>query len=300
MNCNQAVAFIRLRPDIIDLKYACHACQAKIGHLLRLQKIGTIGNLNLEQVREFSIPLPPLKEQKRVSSLLQQSERLLRTRRYVQELSDKFLQAVFDEMFGDVSKLNVVELGELIVSAKNGLYLPAEKYGSGTPIIRINNFYGGVLNDADGFRTVRATKQEISEFGVTNDDVLINRVNSIEYLGKCALARGLKTDTVYESNMMRVRVNTERIVPMYLTSYLSSESAYRQILVRAKKAVNQASINQLDVESLRIPLPGMEAQQRFVTIVEGTARLRAQQLEANRQAKHLFQTLLHRTFAEAI
>lgn len=58
LNCNQAVAFIRLRPDLVDVKFACFACQHKgvTSSLIDLKKVGTIGNLNLQQIREFRIP----------------------------------------------------------------------------------------------------------------------------------------------------------------------------------------------------------------------------------------------------
>jgi len=250
-------------------------------------------------LEELPIPLPALHEQKRIAAQLDKADRLRRSRRYAQELSDGFLQSVFLEMFGDGHHADIVEFRELFAeSPKNGLYLPAEKYGSGTPIIRIDNFYGGQLASPVGFKRVRANQSEVADFAVFNNDILINRVNSIEYLGKCALVRGIVEDTIYESNMMRIRVDKFRLSPTFATHYLSSPAAYCQILTKAKKAVNQASINQTDVETLKIPLPDLKVQQEFETVVQKTERLRAQQGEAERQAEHLFQTLLHRAFSD--
>ncbi len=44
------------------------------------------------------------------------------------------------------------------------------------------------------------------------DDIVINRVNSIEYLGKCAHIKELLEDTVYESNMMRMHFDPDIII----------------------------------------------------------------------------------------
>lgn len=249
-------------------------------------------------LREVQIPLPPLAEQQRIAGLLRRADRLRRLRRYALDVSAGYLQAVFVEMFGDESEHQAAELEDLLrEDPKNGLYLDSEKYGKGTPIIRINNFYDGVLNSDTEFKRVQASQRQISEFCVTTGDILINRVNSIEYLGKCALVERLREQTLYESNMMRVRVDLGRIVPQYLARYLSSQQAREQIRQLARKSVNQASINQSDVKSLRIVLPGIDLQWRYEGVVRKFRGLENQQQEALRQAEHLFQALLRRAFA---
>lgn len=97
LNCNQAVAFVRLNPDLVDLKFACFALQSSevLESLLGQKKVGTIGNLNLEQIRNTKIPLPPFEEQKRIARILAKCDRLRRLRRYTQQLSDTYLQSVF-------------------------------------------------------------------------------------------------------------------------------------------------------------------------------------------------------------
>jgi type I restriction enzyme S subunit len=245
----------------------------------------------------YEIPLPPLPEQKRIAALLARADRLRRLRRTARELGDTYLASVFLEMFGDGNGFEMRSLGQLLLdNPKNGLYLPAEQYGSGTPIIRINNFYNGELDAPDQFKRVQATSRQVKEFAVVNGEILINRVNSLEYLGKCALVQGLAEATLFESNMMRLRVDRAAILPIYLAKFLTSGHAYRQIIQRARKAVNQASINQQDVKSLSIPVPPLPLQQRFAAVVQRFERLRARQREAEHQAEHLFQALLHRAF----
>jgi type I restriction enzyme S subunit len=72
LNCNQAVAFARLNPKIVDVEYACFACQSQqvLRSLTDLRAGGIIQNLNLQQVQSFLIPLPPLPEQKRIAAIL--------------------------------------------------------------------------------------------------------------------------------------------------------------------------------------------------------------------------------------
>jgi len=265
--------------------------------LVENQRGATIQGITRKVVSSLQIPLPPLDEQRRIAAILAKADRLRRLRRFADALSGTYLQSVFLKMFGDGQEFETFEFKDLMLdSPKNGLYLPASDYGSGTPIIRIDNFYGGVLGKPETFKRVRASQKHIEEFAVQNDEILINRVNSMEYLGKCALVRGISEPTVFESNMMRIQLSTERVLPIYLVRYLTMPAAYAQIVQCAKKAVNQASINQQDVKSLRIPLPPLPLQQQFAAIVHRVERLRAQQRESARQAEQLFQTLLRRAF----
>jgi type I restriction enzyme S subunit len=256
-----------------------------------------IQNLRPNEVREIEIPLLPLTEQKRIASLLARADRLRQLRRTAHDLSASVLQSMFLEMFGDGSKFDKVEFEEILEeSPKNGLYLSSDQYGSGTPIIRIDAFYDGVLGNPAFFKRLRATPKQIEEFNVQNDEILINRVNSLEYLGKCALVKGLQETTLFESNMMRIRINRKLANPVYVTKYLTTPEAYAQIMQRAKKAVNQASINQQDVKSLVIPIPPLSLQEEFAGVVARVESLRGRMGESERQAQNLFESLLAQSF----
>ena len=74
----------------------------------------------------------------------------------------------------------------------------------------------------------------------------------------------------------------------------------QETLERTAPEVAQKNINLEILRELRCPIPPMELQQQFVSIVERHERLRATQREALRQAEHLFQTLLHRAFTTGL
>jgi type I restriction enzyme, S subunit len=268
---------------------------ARTKYSLRLLVKGI--HLYPKDVAELKIPLPLLTEQKRIASLLARLDRLRQLRRTAHDLGDALLQSVFLEMFGDGSKFDRVEFEEILdESPKNGLYLSSDEYGSGTPIIRIDAFYDGVLGNPAYFKRLRATPKQIEEFNVQNDEILINRVNSLEYLGKCALVKGLLETTLFESNMMRIRLNRKIANPVYVTKYLTTPEAYSQIMQKAKKAVNQASINQQDVKSIVIPVPPLSLQEEFAGVVARVESLRGRMGESTRQVEGLFESLLSESF----
>jgi type I restriction enzyme S subunit len=156
-------------------------------------------------------------------------------------------------------------LGNLFIeSPQNGLYEPASKYGSGTSIIRIDSFYDGHILNNEEFKRVELSKSDIKRYSLNENEILVNRVNSIEYLGKCGLVKQLNETTVFESNIMRLKILNSCINSQYITLFLSSVLGEREIRRFAKHAVNQASINQTDVSLTPIPICTLEEQEQVV------------------------------------
>ncbi|OUN92042.1 hypothetical protein B5F98_11695 [Pseudoflavonifractor sp. An44] len=81
--------------------------------------------------------------------------------------------------------------------------------------------------------------------------------------------------TVYESNMMRLHVDESKFNVRYVVQLLCSQFVYNQILTRAKKSVNQASINQKDVQSLVVYMPSLDVQNKFAAFVEQVENMKS-------------------------
>ena len=158
-------------------------------------------------------------------------------------------------------------------SPQNGLYKPQSQYSDdGTPIVRIDGFRNGDLIDHQTFRRVRLAPAESRTFALEAGDLLVNRVNSIEWLGKAALVGSLTETTAFESNMMRIRVDQQWLIPEFTILLLSSRHAYHHFRLCAKTAIAQASINQEDARSLLVALPHRVEQQRVVDAVQAAHR----------------------------
>lgn len=157
-------------------------------------------------------------------------------------------------------------LGEVLGEEcfQNGLYKHADSYGAGAPILRINDFdnAGHLLSTA--FSRVSLSTDEYQQFAIGARDILINRVNSLSHVGKSMLVPSMKEYPVFESNMMRVRIEPDSpLVPEYVAVVLQGENARRHFRKVAKPAVAQASINQDDVRSLAITLYPKQVQRRI-------------------------------------
>lgn len=256
--------------------------------------------LNNTQLKKIPFKYPPLPEQRRLAARLDKADAVRQKSRALVDVYAELGRSVFLEVFGDPVRnergWEVVLLEDIIADGPtNGLYKPSKEYGSGNPIVRIDSFYNGPI-ELSKLKRVKATKNEVERYNLKNGDILINRVNSRSHLGKCGLVHGLKEDTVFESNMMRIRFDQSRAKNEYLMQILQHPYLKNQILNRCKDAVNQSSINQTDVKSLQIPLPPLDLQSRFAAMVaniEAQRRLAERQLEA---AEAVFGGVLQGTF----
>jgi type I restriction enzyme S subunit len=262
----------------------------------------SLPSLPTSLIKAARLALPPLAEQRRIVDLLSRAENIVRLRREAQRKAAELIPAIFLDMFGDPAtnskRWPVLELGDLITEGpQNGLYKHKSCYGTGTPILRIDGFYEGVVRNLASLQRVRIESDEAQRFGLAEGDIVINRVNSPEYLGKSALIPALAEATVFESNMMRLRIDTARIAPGYVIALLQTEAIRSQILARAKHAINQSSINQQDVKVLRVPLPSLELQRRFIGRAEAVRGIVTRQSAALATAQATFDALLHQAFA---
>lgn len=245
---------------------------------------------------QFPIPLPPLPEQRRIAAILDHADALRAKRRQVLAHLDGLPQAVLGDLLR--AGFERVPLGDLIAEGpKNGLYRPSSAYGTGTPIVRINSFKFGSSAIATGsLKRLRASEDEVAEFALAPGDLLVNRVNSREHVGKTALVGELCEPTVFESNMMRIRVDRERLRPSFAAEFMQTDDVRAQVAPMTKDAVNQSSINQADVRSLQIPLPSLELQLQFEVQIEAINARRSEMHCALAADSELFASLQARAF----
>ena len=259
----------------------------------------------IQQYSKIKVAVPPLEEQARIvariEELFSQLESGVETLKQTKAQLAVYRQAVLKEAFDSIDAGSFVPFRNIFIgSPQNGIYKPASSYGSGTRILRIDGFYSGsILSDYD-YKMVKLTDDEIQKYELSVGDIVINRVNSMPYLGKCALVRSLSEKTVFESNMMKIQIDTSLVDSEFLVCYLASRYGKSELTKNAKQAVNQASINQTDVGNAMIPLPLMETQLELRSIIQERLSV-CDQIEqtvdaALQQAEALRQSILKKAF----
>lgn len=189
-------------------------------------------------------------------------------------------------------------LGSLMVKPpKNGVYKPQSDYkDDGIPIVRIDNLKPSKIDSLEKLKKVELQPNELLQYKLTDGDLVLNRVNSIEHIGKSAFINHLHSDLVFESNLMKFHPSEKFISRKYLSAYLNSPAGLKELRKNAKHAVNQASINQDDVANAIVILPGYTEQIELERIFEGLELLIAhskEQIKENiHRAKILKQSIL--------
>ena len=277
---NQRVACLRLKSNKITKSYLFHFLNSNFFEQQCIMASNGVAqkNMSTEWLKDYEIPLYTPNQQEEIVTVLNAAQSILSSRRQQLQKLDELIKARFVELFGDLESnpfdWPVCALKELVsIEPQNGLYKPQSAYvqdGSGFPIVRIDAFYNGRVTDFSALKRLECSESEVQRYLLQEDDIVINRVNSIEYLGKCAHIKGLLEETVFESNMMRLHLDDTVMNAVFATKLLCSQYMHKQIMIRAKKAVNQASINQQDVLSFRMFVPPLELQEQFAAFVEQT------------------------------
>ncbi len=170
----------------------------------------------------LEIQFPPIEEQRRIVEILDQTHKLGLDRQHQQALMSMLRERVIEEALN--TSAGRVPLGDLVESGpRNGLYKPQTEYGQGTPIVRIDSFRNGTI-ETSRLKRVRISAEEAHRFQLLPQDLIINRVNSMEHVGKAALVPELDEPTVFESNMMRLRLLAS-VMPEYVAAWLSTSDA---------------------------------------------------------------------------
>lgn len=226
-------------------------------------------NIGKKDILGMPIVLPNIEEQNIVVSNIEKIEGLVVKRKQQLRKLDELVKARFVEMFGDPVlnqyKWDIVTIGDVATDVRYGTSLPATECGR-YPYLRMNNLtYDGYLDLTD-MKYINIPENEIEKCVVRKGDVLFNRTNSLELVGKTCVF-DLDEDMVIAGYIIRVRLN-DKILPVVLSNYMNTKVLKEQLRSMAKGAVNQANINAQELRSISIYLPPIELQNQFSDFVQ--------------------------------
>lgn len=281
-----------------DLRWLYRALVAL--DLTKLNKAAAVPGLNREDAYRKRILFPDVSKQKRIAALLEKADTLRRTRRYARQLSDTFLQSVFLEMFGDLP-LNPMGwdmgyLGDVIHSAQDGPHVSPRYRNDGIAFLSTRHIRPGEITWNDlKYISKEDAKDHWRKVKPEKGDILYTKG------GTTGLAKAIDFDREIAVwvHIAVLKLRKDKVLPVWLENMLNSLFCYRQSQQLTFGIVNR-DLGLKRMPRIRIYIPPLPLQQKFADIVRRFERLRAQQREAERQAEHLFQTLLHRAFNSGI
>ena len=273
-------------------------CDTKyLYHYLRYAPIPDAGySRHYKFLKELVIPIPPLPTQRRIVAILDKADELRQKRQQAIEKLDELLQAAFIDMFGD-PMINphgwtIGCIGDMLESVKYGSSDKASLEGE-IPILRMNNLtYSGEM-DLNNLKYI-TTAQANEKYLVKEGDILFNRTNSKELVGKTAVYSGPEP-MAYAGYLVRGRTKAN-FAPEYISAFLNSPWGKEKLQSMCKSIVGMANINAKEFQSILLPIPPEHLQAKFkvsVLAIREQKQILKNQLRA---FDALFQSLQNQAF----
>ncbi|WP_233276077.1 restriction endonuclease subunit S [Schinkia azotoformans] len=224
-----------------------------------------------ENLKNYEFNLPDLAEQKRLAELLWAANDAKEAYKRLLTLTDDLVKSQFIEMFGlpidNVKCFKKGTIREVVSEVKYGTSKPAT-IGGKYPYLRMNNItYEGQLDLTD-LKFIDIPDKEIEKCVVRKGDVLFNRTNSKELVGKTCVFN-IDTPMVIAGYIIRVKVN-EKVIPEYLSTFLNLKYSKNILFEMCKAAIGQANINAQELQDIEIIIPPMSLQLKFLDLLHQT------------------------------
>jgi type I restriction enzyme S subunit len=287
---------VRTNPDMLDSRYALHMLRLPTVKLAGERRMtGSAGQKRVPKdfLENLEIHLPPLPEQRRIASILDQADALRTRRTEALQTIGSCLASEFDARFGRASGWRTVTVADMLSSADYGTSAKAGEVGE-FPVLRMGNLTVRGDLDLTSLKYMDLTESEQSRYLLSRGDVLFNRTNSVELVGKTAIYRSSEP-MAFAGYLVRLRVSPAND-PEYLAGFLNSPAGKRELRKRAKSAIGMANINAKEVQQIPVPLPPLDAQREYASLVASVTAAQTAHRTHLTLLDELFASLQHRAF----
>ena len=253
--------------------------------------------LNKATLSQYRVLIHDVQTQAEIVERLDKLSDLIRHRRQELQKLDDLVKSQFIEMFGDpvLNPYNwpIVNIGEIAIDVRYGTSKPAVEGGQ-YPYLRMNNLtYEGFL-DLSNMKYIDIPDDEIEKYIVRKGDILFNRTNSIDLVGKTCVF-DLDEAMIIAGYIIRIRLN-DKLLPVVFSNYMNLPVLKKRLRNMAKGAVNQANINAQELKSVRIYLPPIKLQNQFAAFVEQTDKSKFRIKQSLEKLEMLYKSLLQEYF----
>ena len=292
-----------LGPDPGWLMHAINAPQSRAA-IAALQSGSTRARISRSNLGTIELPVPPLAEQLRIVAEIDKQFSMLDAGAGSMQLACNRLRlcrrAVF-EFFLHASRQaphRVSTVKDVSTLIQYGTSVKCSSTPPGIPVLRMGNInsYGELSRDNMKYATDTG---EIRKLLLAPGDLLFNRTNSAELVGKTAVYDGSPGPCSFASYLIRVRVNSE-CVPEFLALCLNSGMGRSWAASVASQQVGQANINGSKLAAFEFPLPSPEKQREIVAAsvarFASLADLENRLVRTSSQAARLRQSILKAAF----
>ncbi|MEN5364695.1 restriction endonuclease subunit S [Brevundimonas intermedia] len=238
--------------------------------LSQLNEATGVPGLNRDKAYVQPILLPPLDEQRRIAEVLRAGDEALELAR---NAADQHL-ALWEALAHDLIWRPALEddallapMARSIKASDYGVNAPLHDQASGFAVLRMGNIQQGQI-DLANIKWGEIGEAEAVALKLRDGDILFNRTNSRDLVGKVALVRG-EPDYIYASYLVRLSIDRATADPYFVFAAMNSRGGQARIRTIATPGVSQSNINPTNLKKLLFPLFNLELQREISTVLQG-------------------------------
>lgn len=295
---NQQINAIEANSEIVDNRYLAYSILYRKDILKAIANAPVVPIINKTQFSKIEISLPPLEIQKKIVETLDRAQELIDLRKKQILLLDDLVQSIFYDMFGDpITNPKEWEIGtikDLTYKTQYGSSKKAKESTGDFPIIRMNNItYSGGW-DFTNLKYINLDKKEQTKYLVHKGELLFNRTNSKELVGKTAVYREEKA-MAFAGYLVKLKTNSNANSE-YISAYLNSKHGKLVLLNMAKSIVGMANINAEELKKIKILKPPVKSQNQFAEKAQKIEEQKKLMQKSLVEMENNFNNLMQRAF----
>ncbi len=227
--------------------------------ILSNSKTGTLTNINAKQYSTFQFPLPPLQVQKEIVAEIEGYQKVIDGARTVVDHYRPHIPIDPD--------WPMVALGEICEKFQYGLSTKLNTEETGYRTFRMNEIANGRCTDSGDMKYVDISAEEFSKYRLIPGDILFNRTNSYEHVGRTGIFDQVG-DYCFASYLIRLSIFKDVANPFYLNTFMNTKGFQTGIKQFATRAIGQSNINAKSLAAYCIPVPPLATQNSIVEEIE--------------------------------
>jgi len=263
---NQHIFRVVPNEEVVNVNYLRHSLKNSLKQMMKYLHGSTMKHINRREFLATTIPLPPLKEQRRIAAILDKADEVNKSSNQSNEMRESLIRSAFIEFFGDSitnpkgwPKKPLVDVAEKVTVGYVG---PVKKYldDLGIPMFRTGNVGNYFLNHDKMIHISRDFHLKIQKSSVMKNDVLINRHVTDEM--KCSIV----SEEIGEANCMNMLLIRpgELLDPFFLSGLIQSKASQHELL-QQKSGSAQQVVNTTRLRQWLIPVPPIKLQNQYAS-----------------------------------
>lgn len=295
-----SLGFLRCINSEYTLEYLKYWMNSKSFYKQVKQNVKGVAQINLNTgwLKEFSIPVKTIKEQRKIVKKLDKIQEIIDIRKKQIEELDELIKSQFVEMFGDININNrnweEDDLKNHLKVIGGYAFKSSEFKEKGIPVLRIGNINAGYFRPKD--LMFYEEKDKLSQYLVYPNDVVMSLTGTVgkeDYGNICIMSNEYEK---YYLNQRNAKLNLNKTINEIYVANALRVPEIKKRLTGISRGVRQANIANKDIENLSIPIPPIELQNQFSEIVKQIDKQKLEIQKSLEETQKLQESLMSKYF----